>query len=175
MAVKQSDVARQRPSPQATTRYERSPLWVLSWSPVLNQAAFFGHWHASASNRQPCTMTGGAPRDARVPLLHVLLAMPYRAALAACWAVPLVCAPVGLCPVGCAAVGAGLRCSRCCAVPRAAATDGTWSVAIIVRLARRPVNRQQRARRGRRQGHPRACLARPCYPGGPGLHRTPEP
>src|ERR671933_2043427 len=100
-------------------------------------------------------MTGGTPRDAGVSLLHVFLAKPYHAALAACWAPtalrsPARLCPVRLCPLGCAAVGAGLRCSRCCAVPRSAATDGTWSVTTIVRLARHLVNWQQRAPAGRR-------------------------
>src|SRR5919202_1340739 len=101
-------------------------------------------------------MTGGTPPDAGVSLLHVFLAMPYRAALAACWALtalgcPARLCPVGLCPLGCAAVGAGFRCSHLCALPLAAATDGTWSVATIVRLVRRPVNRQQRAGRAKSQ------------------------
>src|ERR671930_284149 len=71
--------------------------------------------------------------------------MPYRAALAACWALtapgcPAWLCPVGLCPLGCASVGAGRRGSHLCAVPHTAAPDGTWSVAPIVRPGRHAVN-----------------------------------
>jgi hypothetical protein len=48
-----------------------------------------------------------------------------------------------------ASVGAGRRGSHLCAVPLAAVTDGTWSVATIVRLVHRPVNRQQQAGRAK--------------------------
>ena len=44
---------------------------------------------------------GGAPRDATVPLLHVFLAMPCRAALVACWALPRWAVPLDCAPSGC--------------------------------------------------------------------------